>query len=303
MPVVKNGDIDCICYYKSMDTTMLAPLLHRAEDANKYDFGHVLIVGGSPAMVGAPLMAGEAALRIGAGVVTVASDEETIARAAGKVEELITHSLPAAYDLQSRQQLLQYIQDHHVSVLAIGPGLAEPAFAYVRELLPLINVPVVLDAGGLTAFQEHMPLLEDFAGRQKLIITPHTGEFSQLTGEDYESHAEAGAAAKELAKKTGVTIVLKGHRTLVAQPSGKAFINLTGNPGMATAGSGDILTGMIAGLVGQQLPLHDPVEIAVYVHGLAGDLAAEDQTEPGMIATDIIQYIPAALHKIAATEA
>lgn len=286
-----------------MDTTKLSRLLHRPADANKYDFGHVLVIGGSPDMPGSILMAGEGALRIGAGVATVVSDKETISRVAGQKQELITLGLSESYSPQDAQNLLNYIKAHAVSAVAMGPGLAPgEAYSFVRHILPHIDVPMVLDAGGIDAFKKHISLLSDVAESQPIIITPHVGEFSALTGDEYESHADAGAAAKEFAEEHGLTVVLKGHRTLVVRPSGKAFVNLTGNPGMATAGAGDVLTGMIAGLVSQKMPLHDAVEIAVYVHGLAGDIAAEEETEPGMIAGDIIKNIPAALQKIAYAE-
>lgn len=285
-----------------MDTTMLTHLLHRPADANKYDFGHVLILGGSPDMVGALLISGEATLRVGAGLVTVTSDAETISRVAGKKEELITLSLSPIYSQEDENKLLDYIRERHVTTLAVGPGITEKAFALIRSIVPKLDVPIVLDAGGFTAFKDDLALLRNLAERHTVVITPHQGEFSELTGEEYDSHADAGAAAKEFAAHYGLTVVLKGNRTLVAKPDGKAFINLTGNPGMATAGTGDVLTGMIAGLVGQKIPITDAAEIAVYVHGLAGDIAAEEETEPGMIASDIIRNIPTALQKIAFAE-
>ncbi len=276
-------------------------LLKRSADANKYDFGHVLVVGGSPGMVGAPLLAAEAALRAGAGLVTIASRPDVIDKLERRVREVMTlrlaDALPAAAD-----EAEAFVTGRKVSVVIIGPGQS-PAFAAIAPLLlSKINIPVIIDAGAITAFSAKLNLLEQAGLRNPaVILTPHTGEYQKLTG----SKPPAGPdrrqrTAARFAQDHHVTLVLKGSRTVVARPDGEVYENPTGNPGLATAGTGDVLSGVIAGLLAQQVK---SVEAAVYLHGLAGDLAAAAQTEPGLIASDVIAQIPAALRLAARSPA
>jgi len=274
-------------------------LLHRAENTHKYDYGHVLILGGSAGMVGAPLLAGKAALRVGAGLVTIATDKETADKLDRRVEEIMTLSIPSEPEAALRE-LLGFIAEHNVTSLAIGPGLKENMAHIVKLLVGATQLPTVLDAGGLTAFRLHTSELEAVAKQNKnLVITPHTGEYTKLMSlEKDTSMVHLQEHAVESAKRYQLTIVLKGHHTFVAHPDGEVYKNMTGNPGLATAGTGDVLTGVIVGLLAQGIEPAQAAELGVLVHGLAGDLAAKAKTEAGMIASDVVEFLPEALKQL-----
>jgi NAD(P)H-hydrate epimerase len=169
----------------------------------------------------------------------------------------------------------------------------------VRSIVTQLSLPIVLDAGGLTAFYGRLPHLQEAARTNpNIIITPHTGEYAKLTGTDAtKERAELTAQAVQFAKDDRLTLVLKGSHTIVCHPDRLFYENQTGNPGLATAGTGDVLTGMISGLLAQNVELGLAVETAVYLHGLAGDLAAAAKTQPGVIASDVIDFLPEALKK------
>lgn len=267
--------------------------MHRPKDSNKYNFGHVLIVGGSPGMVGAPLLVGKAALRVGAGLVTVASDERTATCLDKRVEEIMTLTLPS-YDKPGAvvEKLAAFAAEHKVTVLVVGPGLKENAAPFVRLLAEQLKLPLVLDAGGLAAFQSHLPQLQKITQHNNaVVITPHSGEYAKLTG-------QPSLQATQFAINYNLTVVLKGHSTVVAHPNGAEWRNNTGNPGMATAGTGDVLSGVIAGLLAQAVEPAQAAELGVCIHGLAGDIAAGVKTQPGMIASDIIDFLPEALKQL-----
>lgn len=251
-----------------------APLFaKRKRDGHKGDYGHVLVVGGAPGKSGAATMSGLAALRMGAGLVTVTSREATLF-----APELMTDSLENP-SLERK------------TVLAIGPGLGvQPEF--VAGLLKQAAVPTVVDADGLNSIAG-----TDFQGRGlETILTPHPGEMARLLGRPVEDRVED---ARELAKSRNVLLVLKGHRTLIATPDGNVWINTSGTPGMATAGTGDILTGMIAGLVAQHPEnILLAVRAAVWLHGRAGELGVEELTEQCLIATDLLKYLPKAIREL-----
>src|SRR5665213_2841271 len=272
-------------------------LLERPEGANKYDFGHVLVVGGSPGMVGAPLLAAEAALRTGAGLVTIASRTSVIDKLEKRVKEIMTFRL--SDDLPTAaEEIVSFISNRKVSVIVIGPGQVPDFAALSPALLSKLNIPVIVDAGAIAAFHDHLDLLKEAAGHnQNIILTPHAGEYQKLIGSKPPADHEAlKQAVSRFSKDHGVTLILKGHPTLVARPDGQLYENPTGNPGLATAGTGDVLSGIIAGIMAQHL---SSIEAAVYLHGLAGDLAAHAKTQPGMIASDVIDQIPAALRSAA----
>lgn len=271
-----------------MHSQLLHRLTHRPANANKYDFGHVLIFGGSPGMVGAPLLAGEAALRMGAGLVTIASDAHTVGKLERRVAEIMTLALPDyAESEQTANALLTFAQNRKVTAVAIGPGLQPQAAATVRLVAERFAVPIVLDAGGLAAFQNHLPLLQHAVQTKPVIITPHSGEFARLTDE----------IPANFVKKYRTILVLKGHPSVVHHPDGTLYTNTTGNPGLATAGTGDVLTGVIAALLAQGATPLEAAETGVYLHGLAGDLAATAKGVPGIIASDVIQFLPAAIRQ------
>jgi NAD(P)H-hydrate epimerase len=270
---------------------LLAP---RPRDGNKGTFGHVLAIAGSRGKTGAAAMCGMAALRAGAGLVTVASEESAIPVIAGHAAELMTEPL-------SSGRLFATIEKIAVKkdVIAIGPGLgADPeTVAMVRRAFAEFPQPMVVDADALNALAG-----TEWTGGGKLrVLTPHPGEMGRLCGKPIaEISADRVSAARGLATARQVTVVLKGERTLIAFADGRVWINPTGTPAMGTGGTGDILTGLIAGLLGQ-FP-KDPdlaVAAAVYLHGLCGELGAAALTEKCLNATDLLRYLPAALEECA----
>ncbi len=273
-----------------MNPLILHNLLHRKLDTNKYNFGHVLVIGGSPGMVGAPLLAAEAALRIGAGLVTIASHGAVIDKLEKRVKEVMTLRL-SEYVASAHEALIAFVHDRKVSSIIIGPGQTDSFIELNRLLLHDLTLPVVIDAGGLALFHKNLVLLTQLGKKTNVIITPHGGEYQRLTGSQ--------PPIATFAQTHHITVVLKDHPTRVAHPNGSVFENTTGNPGLATAGTGDVLAGIIGGLLAQSVPPAEAAEIAVYLHGLAGDIAASHKTQPGMIASDVTFYLPDALHRIA----
>jgi NAD(P)H-hydrate epimerase len=272
----------------------------RAVDANKGRFGHVLMVGGSRGKAGAAAMASLAALRAGAGLVTAAVPESILPAVAAFAPEMMTEPLveTAQGSLALRnleggrwQSLLE-----RKTVLAIGPGLSREAETaeLVRELVRQTALPVVLDADALNAFAGQTDWLAQLNGNGRVrVLTPHPGEMARLLGCSVaEVEADRVKIAREFAQQHGVTLVLKGWRTLVAHPDGTVAVNTTGNPAMAKGGSGDILTGMVAALLAQHPEkVADAVNAAVYLHGLAGDLAVRAQEEHTVLATDTLEHL------------
>lgn len=274
----------------------------RAMDSHKGTYGHVLLLAGSVGKTGAAALAAKSALRAGAGLVTVAAPVSALPVIAVLGMEFMTEPLPettegtlslAALDGGRLDRLVE-----GKSVLAAGPGLGgHPETAeLIRRVTNRYAQPLVLDADGLTAWAGKLGEL-DTAGRAR-VLTPHPGEMARLTGATTaEIQKQRIDAARELAMKYGAHCVLKGARTLIASPGGEVGVNPTGNPGMATGGTGDCLTGLIAGLLAQH-PSRDVGEVvraAVYVHGLAGDFAAGHKGHAPMIAGDLIEAVPEAL--------
>lgn len=270
----------------------LAPLVpERSRASHKGDHGHALLVAGSPGKAGAAILAARAAVRAGAGLVTVAVPEAILQTVALGSIESMTFPLPT---LEPVPSLLA-----GKAVLAIGPGLGqEPETgAAIRRWVLEAPLPVVVDADGLNAF---IGCLEDLKLRQDpTILTPHPGELGRLLGKtSAEIQRDRLAAATRAARESGAIVILKGHLTLVATPEGEVHVNPTGNPGMATGGTGDVLTGMLAGWLAQGLGPLDAARLAVFLHGLAGDLAAEDRGEIALAAGDLIENLPAALRQL-----
>ena len=278
----------------------------RPRDSNKGMYGHVLVIGGSLGKAGAAGMAGMAALRAGAGLVTVATAQSVLPTVAGYAPELMTEPLPeteaGTISLRAREygRLDGIITGK--TVLAIGPGISRQAETseLVRVLVKGTQLPMVLDADGLNAFQGRA---QELTGRP-LVITPHPGEMARLaqlsTKQVQENRLQV---AREFATRHGITTVLKGNRTLVAQADGKVWVNPTGNPGMASGGMGDILTGVIAGLLGQTTHSIAAVIAGVYLHGLAGDVACEQTGEQSLVATDVLAALPEAFRRVRAEAA
>ena len=282
----------------------VAPLIGpRPAASNKGNFGHVLVLGGSTGKAGAAAMAGMAVLRAGAGLSTVATAKSVLATVAGFHPELMTEPLEetGAGSISGRalQQGRMDSLAKGKTVLAIGPGISrDPETAdFVRAVVKKYNLPVVLDADALNAFEGRAEELKSRPG--PLVITPHPGEMARLTGLTVAAvQRDRLNVARSFASEHQAIVVLKGHRTLIAQPDGTVWVNTTGNPGMATGGTGDILTGMVAGLIAQNPDrIADAVIAAVHLHGLAGDVARESMGEHSMVATDLLTALPEAFRR------
>ncbi|MGO8986418.1 MAG: NAD(P)H-hydrate dehydratase [Terriglobales bacterium] len=276
-------------------SSLLSP---REREGNKGSYGHVLVIGGSLGKAGAAAMAGFAALRAGAGLSTIATPKSVLPTIAGFHPELMTEPLAetaqGTISLLALESGLNTILEH--KTLAIGPGISRnPETAeFVRAIVAREGKFIVVDADGLNAFEGAVDKL-DGRGRT-VVITPHPGEMARLTGLSIaEIQANRIEIARKFAREHALIVVLKGHRTLIAAPDSTVWVNPTGNPGMATGGTGDILTGIVAGMLAQH-PQH-PLEataLAVYLHGLAGDLASESVGEGSLVATDLIRFLPQA---------
>lgn len=256
----------------------------RPRDSNKGMYGHVLVAGGSVGKSGAPAMAGLASYRSGAGLVTVA----------------IPHGAP----IPARPELMTEPLDENLpallrkmTVLAVGPGLGteEPAFRFVKRMYEEVEIPAVFDADGLNALAGALPRTEKIR-----VLTPHPGEMGRLVGKSTKDvQADRLGVAKELARESGATVVLKGDHTVIAFPDGETWVNPTGSPALATGGTGDILTGMIAGLMAQHIKdWRRAVVAAVWLHGRCGELAGARWGEEAAMATDLLDFLPEAMNEI-----
>jgi NAD(P)H-hydrate epimerase len=271
----------------------------RTAAANKGNFGHVLVVGGSVGKSGAPAMASMAALRAGAGLVTAAVPLPVLPLVAAIAPELMTFPLAASLaGCISAENLAPEVLaalTAGMTVLAIGPGLGQDpeTVKFTTGLLSATKMPAVIDADALNILAAKPMLLAKLAKGRTLVLTPHPGEMARLAGiSTAEVQANRLEVARNFAQRTQVTLVLKGARTLVAHPDGRVAVNTTGNPGMAKGGSGDLLTGLIAGLLAQYpADAARAVEAAVYLHGLAADLAVREADEHTLLATDSLAQL------------
>lgn len=274
----------------------------RAQDAHKGDFGRVLVVAGSTGKTGAAALTALAALRSGAGLVTVACPASALPVVASLAPEFMTVPLADTGDGQVAEGALEQVLAEPADVIAVGPGLGTGpgARALVHGLLAQAGVPLVFDADALNVFADDPAQLQGRDGLD-VIITPHPGEMARLAGRTPdEVQDDRLEVARAFAESHAVHVVLKGHRTLIATPDGQVSINLTGNPGMATGGSGDVLTGMIAAWCAQLLDPQAGCQLAVYLHGVAGDLAEADEGEQALIASDIIGHLGDAVAEVSA---
>jgi NAD(P)H-hydrate epimerase len=279
-----------------------APLIGpRPADSNKGKYGHVLVIGGSVGKAGSVAMAGMSVLRAGAGLATVATAESALPTVAGFHPELMTEPLSETADgtiaMNASEKLKTLIQGK--SVLAIGPGISRfpETSELVRTLASKGDVPIVLDADGLNAFEGRT---NELSGKGRLlVITPHPGEMARLAQcSTADVQKDRLGVARKFAHEHELIVVLKGNRTLVVQPDGEAWVNTTGNPGMSTGGTGDILTGMVAAFIGQN-PKSALLGVcaAVHLHGLAGDVMRESVGEHAMVATDLLRGLPEAFRR------
>jgi NAD(P)H-hydrate epimerase len=264
----------------------------RRPNAHKGDFGHILIVAGSPGKTGAASLAGMAALRSGAGLVTVATPASSASIVASLGREYMTLALREGADGLVAPEALASVLAFDADVIAAGPGLGRSAgvTAFVRGLVERAERPLVLDADALFAMAGEPGALR--RASRPVVVTPHPGEMARLAGSTASAvQANRLDTARAYASTHGVTVVLKGAHTVTAAPDGSASINTTGNPGMATAGTGDVLTGAIAAWAAQVQPIQDACALAVYLHGAAGDLAALEEGETGLVAGDLLAHL------------
>ncbi|MDD2689035.1 MAG: NAD(P)H-hydrate dehydratase [Candidatus Omnitrophica bacterium] len=281
-------------------------LLRRNPKSHKGDFGHLFILAGSAKFSGAAVLCAEAAMRSGAGLVTLGIPK-SLNNAIIKIKpkEVMTLPLPQTQEgtlsLAGLRKIKDFLKEIDVAVLGPGLGKNNSTYNLILKLLSKISRMTVIDADGLNALVGHLKILRDNAEvrKQPAILTPHPGEMARLLGISINKvQAKRKEIARRFAKYYNCIVVLKGHKTIVADSHGKIYANNTGNPGMATAGSGDVLTGIIGAFLGQGLSAFSATKYAVYLHGFAGDLAAKEKTQLGMIASDIIAKIPEAIKKM-----
>ena len=272
----------------------------RQADSHKGDFGRVLLVAGSVGKSGAAGLAAVGALRSGAGLVTVATPRPCQPTVAGFAPDCMTEALDATPDGCVDFSALERVLELAADVIAVGPGLGvgPSVSAFVHGLLERTGAPVILDADALNAFADDADRLHGRDGLD-VVITPHPGEMARLVGATVDDvQANRVEVAREFASSHQVHVVLKGYRTVIATPNRNVFVNLSGNPGMATGGTGDVLTGAIAAWSAQLLDAEAACKVAVYLHGLAGDLTETEQSEVGMTASDLAAHLGAAVLKL-----
>jgi NAD(P)H-hydrate epimerase len=283
---------------KVVDQLPSLPL--RAADSHKGDYGRVLIIAGSRGMSGAACLAGVAALRGGAGLVRVATPQCVGSAVAAYEPSYLTYPLPEDHDgrlaAAALPELLDLVKLN--DVVAIGPGIGQSAMVSqtITSLLATIQKPTILDADGINALRGRSEPIDALGPRA--IITPHPGEFARLLATDIETvQAHRTEVAVEFSRRHHNVTVLKGQGTVVTDGE-SVYVNRTGNPGMATGGTGDVLTGLIAAFAAQDLRPFDAAILAVHVHGLAGDLAARELGQTAMIASDLLRFLPIAIRTI-----
>lgn len=280
--------------------TALPVIPPRRPESNKGDYGRILVAAGCRGMAGAAVLCAGAALRSGAGLVRLAVPQELLSQVT--VANPCYTTAPLAQDDYGRFHLISapdlLLLAQADTAMALGPGLGrgDGITSLVASLLDAVTIPLVVDADGLNALRGNLGYL--VKRRAPTILTPHPGEFARLIYSDVPSlEANRESFTVQFAAEHNVVLVLKGHRSIVTDGR-RLYLNTTGNPGMATGGSGDVLTGVIAGLLGQGLEPFAAAQLGVYVHGLAGDLARDALGEISMIATDVMNYLPAAFKKL-----
>lgn len=279
-------------------STLLPP---RLKDSYKGDYGHVFVLAGSTGLTGAAALCSQAALVVGAGLVTLGIPESLNPIMEVKLTEVMTKPLPetkaGSLSLNAKDEILAF--QERCNCLIIGPGLSRNSETarLVKYLIAEVDKTIILDADGINALEGNLGVLKK--ERVDLVLTPHLGEFSRLISKSSEYVKKNRITlVNKLVLDYNVTLILKGYQTIVAKKNREIYINKTGNSGMATAGSGDVLTGMIAGFLAQGMKPFEAAKLGVYLHGLAGDLAAKEKTEYSLIASDILQKIPEAIKLI-----
>lgn len=294
--------------YDYLDEASVAPLLApRDRQAHKGTFGHCLVIAGSTGKSGAAALAANTAVRSGAGLVTLACPATINPILELKTTEAMTAPLPDNANGQLSDAALPLLGQLLVDkeAVALGPGIGRQpeTSTLAQRLIETITLPLVIDADGLNALADDITVLQRTAS-PSVVLTPHPGEMARLLGTALPEAAEARIeVARQFARRYGVHLILKGARTIIAAPDGRVAINGSGNPGMASGGMGDVLTGVLTALLGQGLSPWQACQLGVFVHGLAGDLVAADKGEIGMQAGDVIEALPYAFkHLMQLTE-
>ena len=270
----------------------------RSPGAHKDELGHVLVIAGSSGYTGAAYLTAQAAARSGSGLVTLAVGKGILPILAVKLTEVMVRPFIETKDsslsLLAEKDLIAFSQK--CDALAIGPGISQnkETQGLVRDLISKIELPIVLDADGINACSGHPNVLKE--AKSKLVLTPHEGEMARLIDVNVKEVTENRKdVALKFANEYNTVLVLKGRNTIVASPAGGLYVNQTGNAGMATGGTGDILTGMIASFIGQGAEPFAAATLGVYFHGLAGDMALQEKGTLSLVATDILDKLPEAL--------
>jgi len=283
----------------------LPELNARKKNTHKGSYGRILVLAGSPGLTGAAYLCSKAALRSGSGIVTLGVPESLNPVMEAKLTCVMTRPLPETKEStlsnKGKNDIMKLCESH--DVVALGPGLSQQPETreLILWLIQNIDRNMVIDADGLNALSDKVNVLHKI--KRHAVLTPHPGEMSRLGSAKNVQKERLGTATKfvqsiqkKLNNEGKLTLVLKGDKTIVAN-SRKVYVNRTGNPGMATAGTGDVLTGIIASLIGQGYDVFDSSQLGVYIHGLAGDIAAKKKGEHSMIASDIIECLPDAFIK------
>jgi NAD(P)H-hydrate epimerase len=289
--------------YEFINDEIISPMLHRRDrQAHKGQFGHCLIIAGSTGKTGAAALSANSAMRAGSGLVTLAVADSLHQVLEIKTTEVMTVALPdsgsGCLTSNAFQAIEKLLTDK--DAVALGPGLGRRpgTTSLVQNIVESVSLPLVIDADGLNALAEDISVLR----RKKsstVILTPHPGEMARLLGTSIpDVEAIRISVAQEFARNFGIYLVLKGARTIIASPNGTAAINSSGNPGMATGGMGDVLTGIITSLLGQGYCGWDACRLGVFIHGYAADLVADEKGEIGICATDVLEMLPYAYNKL-----
>ena len=270
----------------------------RADNSHKGDYGKILIIGGSKGLTGAVILACEACMRMGAGLVTAAVPESLNGIFEVRLTEAMTLPLNdknGQLDKMCIPQILDGLNDYDVCLFGPGIGRSEDVVLILEAVLKESQIPVIIDADGLWAFSRKTQMLDEC--KAGVVLTPHEMEMSRIINCSVDYLAENRQfLSHKYATDNGVTLVLKGHHTIVTSPGGEQYININGNSGMATGGSGDVLAGIIAAIMARSETETDAGIVGVYIHGLAGDMAAYEMGKDSMVASDIVRYIPDALN-------
>jgi NAD(P)H-hydrate epimerase len=269
--------------------------LARERNTHKGDYGHLLVLAGSVGKTGAAAMACEAALRMGAGLVTLGIPESLNPIMEVKLTEAMTEPLPETshktLSLRAFNSIVRLCENKRAVIIGPGVGTVKETQSLIIKLIKTLDLPIILDADGLTALSAHTGGFP--STKRSLIMTPHPGEMARLTRSTVKDVQEDRiGVSRQFSQSRHAFLILKGYRTLIATPEGEIFINPTGNPGMASGGTGDVLTGMIGGLACQGMDILRSLQAAVYLHGLTGDRVAEEKGEKSLLAMDMVRKIP-----------